>query len=61
MQRIRQEHATGCGIACVAMVTGTTYAKVLAEARGLFGWPKSQRDLLYDLSRRWAFACGIWS
>lgn len=44
MNRIRQEHKTGCGIACVAMVTdNATYSKVIKIARKLFDWNDSQR------------------
>jgi ABC-type bacteriocin/lantibiotic exporter with double-glycine peptidase domain len=44
MNRIRQEHGTGCGIACVAMVAkGATYSKVMKIARKLFDWDDSQR------------------
>jgi ABC-type bacteriocin/lantibiotic exporter with double-glycine peptidase domain len=32
VRRILQEDTTGCGLACVAMVTGSTYAKVKAAA-----------------------------
>jgi len=44
MKRIIQEHGTGCGIACVAMIAGSTYAEVMNVARQLFGWPASQRS-----------------
>lgn len=44
MKRIRQEHGTGCGIACVAMVVkGGTYQKVMKIARKLFNWSDSRR------------------
>lgn len=29
MKRIAQQHKTGCGIACIAMITGLTYRQVL--------------------------------
>lgn len=32
VRRILQEDSTGCGLACVAMVAGTSYAKVKAIA-----------------------------
>ena len=32
VRRILQQDNTGCGLACVAMVAGTTYAKVKAAA-----------------------------
>jgi ABC-type bacteriocin/lantibiotic exporter with double-glycine peptidase domain len=43
VKRIIQENPTGCGIACVAMLAGLSYEKVIKVAHGLFGWPKSQR------------------
>ena len=45
MMRIKQEHSTGCGIACVAMIAASNYQSVLSKARELFGWPKTQRSL----------------
>jgi ABC-type bacteriocin/lantibiotic exporter with double-glycine peptidase domain len=44
MKRVRQEHGTACGIACVAMIAqGVTYSKVMKVARKLFDWNDSQR------------------
>lgn len=50
MNRIRQEHETGCGIACIAMVAeGATYSEVMKVARKLFNWSGSQ-DTFYTTS-----------
>jgi len=38
MERIVQGDATGCGLACVAMVVGVTYAEVRQVAVGLMGF-----------------------
>lgn len=43
MKRIRQEHRTGCGIACVAMLSGAAYAEVMSVAAKVFNWSESQR------------------
>lgn len=40
---IRQEHRTGCGIACVAMVAGVVYSEVMEIARKTLGWHDTQR------------------
>ena len=32
MRRIEQEDSTGCGLACIAMLAGTTYKKVKRKA-----------------------------
>jgi ABC-type bacteriocin/lantibiotic exporter with double-glycine peptidase domain len=45
MRRVKQEHKTGCGIACVAMITDSQYSEVLDEARELFQWPENDRSL----------------
>ena len=37
IQHVRQEDQAGCGIACVAMVTGRSYAEVRAAYTGEFG------------------------
>lgn len=44
MKRIRQEHRTGCGIACVAMLSGCTYSKVMHMAIKVLRWEESQRS-----------------
>lgn len=33
MQRVVQKHSTGCGIACIAVLTGKSYDTVLEEAK----------------------------
>lgn len=38
VRRVRQEHSTSCGIACVAMITGIPYRKVLAIAKEQIRW-----------------------
>lgn len=43
MKRIQQEHRTGCGIACVAMLSGTTYAQALDIAKEILFLDKSVR------------------
>jgi len=43
MKRILQEHRTGCGVACVAMVAGTDYSNAMKVARQIFDWQDSQR------------------
>jgi hypothetical protein len=40
---VRQEHPNGCGIACVAMLTGQTYT----QARGLFGGEETERGMTH--------------
>ena len=50
MKRVRQEHPTGCGIACIAMVCGTTYSNVMNEAKELLGWDNSQKTFYTDSS-----------
>ena len=40
---IRQEHRTGCGIACVAMVADVSYSEVMEIARKTFGRLDTQR------------------
>lgn len=44
MKRIRQKDGTGCGIACVAMVVGESYATVMKVARDIFQWEKDKRS-----------------
>jgi len=41
---IRQKHRTGCGIACVAMLTGNTYDAVMKKARQVFFWSETKRS-----------------
>lgn len=36
MKRIKQEDSKGCGLACLAMVTGESYAEVKRKARNLY-------------------------
>lgn len=43
MNLIRQEHRTGCGIACAAMLSGNTYAEAMSVATKALGWAESQR------------------
>lgn len=43
MERIRQEHRTGCGIACVAMLRCVTYAEAMSVALKVLDWSESQR------------------
>ena len=43
MRRILQQHRTGCGIACIAMISGTTYEKVMSVAAKILNWSESQR------------------
>lgn len=51
MKRIRQEHRTGCGIACVAMFSGVTYAEAMRVATKLFDWSESQRTFYTSSSQ----------
>lgn len=44
MRPVRQQHGTSCGIACVAMITGRSYSRVMKEARKIFDWPAQQRS-----------------
>lgn len=50
MKRVSQEHRTGCGIACVAMLCGATYLEVMKAANEIFGWGESQRTFYTDSS-----------
>lgn len=43
MNYIRQEHRTGCGIACVAMIADVSYLEVLEIARQKFRWLDTRR------------------
>ena len=38
IKRVKQDHETGCGIACVATLVGTKYNDVFKKAKHLFGW-----------------------
>lgn len=51
MKRIRQEHRTGCGIACIAMLSGATYAEVMSVAAKVFDWSESQRTFYTSSSQ----------
>lgn len=51
MKRIRQEHRTGCGIACVAMLSGTTYAYAMSIAVKVLNWDESQRTFYTSSSQ----------
>lgn len=59
MNHVRQEEPFGCGIACVAMVAGTTYA----EVRALLGdwWTGRTRGMthyvVFELLSHLGFAC----
>jgi len=51
MKFIRQEDRTGCGIACVAMLSGATYAEVKRVAAIVLGWGVSQRTFYTSTSQ----------
>jgi ABC-type bacteriocin/lantibiotic exporter with double-glycine peptidase domain len=38
IRRVKQEHSTSCGIACVAMIAGISYRKVLTIAKENIKW-----------------------
>ncbi len=44
MKRVIQEHKTGCGIACVAMLCRSAYSEVFITAKEVLGWTESQRS-----------------
>jgi hypothetical protein len=44
MNKVCQEHRTGCGIACVAAMVGIEYSSVMEVARDSFGWHHTQRS-----------------
>ena len=52
---VRQEHDYGCGVACLAMVTGHTYADIHAEC--VKDWPNSERGL--NLAERGLYSSGV--
>ncbi|MES2580680.1 MAG: cysteine peptidase family C39 domain-containing protein [Pseudomonadota bacterium] len=51
MKRIKQEHNTGCGIACVAMLSEMTYSKAMQKARKKFSWESTKRSFYTDSSQ----------
>ena len=51
MKRIRQEHRTSCGIACVAMLSDTTYTETMTVAAVIFKWSESQRSFYTSSSQ----------
>ena len=51
MKRIRQEDRTGCGIACIAMLNGSTYTEVMTVAAEVFNWDESQRTFYTSTSQ----------
>lgn len=51
MKLIRQEHRTGCGIACVAMISGATYAEVMSVAPEVLDWSESKRTFYTSSSQ----------
>lgn len=53
LRPVRQAHPTGCGIACVATLTGVPYAEVMDFLFGRFTWGPfytSRRDMEATLS-----------
>lgn len=43
MKKVKQEHSTGCGIACVASILGEDYFSVFKKAKEIFDWGEKQR------------------
>ncbi len=51
MKCIKQEHNTGCGIACVAMLSETTYSQAMQKASKKFSWESKKRSFYTDASQ----------
>ena len=51
MKRVRQEHRTGCGVACVAMLSGATYSETMIIAATALNWSRSQRTFYTSSSQ----------
>jgi ABC-type bacteriocin/lantibiotic exporter with double-glycine peptidase domain len=49
MKRIKQDHPSGCGLACVAMIAGRKYSEIREHAREILDF-NNNHDLYTDAS-----------
>jgi ABC-type bacteriocin/lantibiotic exporter with double-glycine peptidase domain len=44
VKRVRQDHRTGCGIACIAIISEKTYQEAMVIAKDVLDWSNSKRS-----------------